>query len=420
MCAGVQQPVSAAPAEGFFIHDGDRVVFLGDSITEQRLYTTYIEAYAQTRYPKWQMTFRNVGWGGDTSWMRQRTHTDENVLFAAHGKEQREIIQPAVAGGLERDVLPLKPTVITIKFGMNDHGYTAFRKDIYDAYVGSQTELATVLQKNGARVAFITPQPIEDARPDPDKDDKNMALRKFSDGLKKVAAEQKAKFADLFDPYMAVMLKARVSNGMATIGGGDAIHPGPPGQTIMAYEALKSFGATPLVSSAEILVKGDASKVASAKQCLVSKLSSKGNTVSFDRLDNSLPLPIDDRALSALALAPVVADLSVFELKVTGASSASYDVTIDGQKAATVTREQLAAGWNMTTAEGPIAQQGAEVLRLIFEKNDVFFERWRNVQLNPDRQAELPAMDAKIAELEAKINAARQPKTHHFELKPSA
>ncbi len=33
-------------AGDFFIKDGDRVVFLGDSITEQRLYTTYIEAYA--------------------------------------------------------------------------------------------------------------------------------------------------------------------------------------------------------------------------------------------------------------------------------------------------------------------------------------------------------------------------------------
>ena len=29
-------------AAGFALHDGDRVVFLGDSITEQRLYTTYL------------------------------------------------------------------------------------------------------------------------------------------------------------------------------------------------------------------------------------------------------------------------------------------------------------------------------------------------------------------------------------------
>ena len=67
----------------FQIRDGDRVVFLGDSITEQRLYTTYIEAYALTRYPTWKLSFRNVGWGGDTSWLRQRAHPDEGKLFAA-------------------------------------------------------------------------------------------------------------------------------------------------------------------------------------------------------------------------------------------------------------------------------------------------------------------------------------------------
>jgi hypothetical protein len=60
--------------DGFQIHDGDRVVFLGDSITEQRLYTTYIEAYTLARHPKWNLTFRNSGWGGDTSWLRQRAH----------------------------------------------------------------------------------------------------------------------------------------------------------------------------------------------------------------------------------------------------------------------------------------------------------------------------------------------------------
>ena len=62
--------VSQLPAADFAIRDGDRVVFLGDSITEQRLYTTYIETYALTRHPGWKLSFRNVGWGGDTSWLR--------------------------------------------------------------------------------------------------------------------------------------------------------------------------------------------------------------------------------------------------------------------------------------------------------------------------------------------------------------
>ena len=54
---------SLAADSGFFIHDGDRVVFLGDSITEQKLYTTYIEAYTVTRFPKQEFHFWNSGWG---------------------------------------------------------------------------------------------------------------------------------------------------------------------------------------------------------------------------------------------------------------------------------------------------------------------------------------------------------------------
>ena len=108
-------PATATAADKFFVHNGDRVVFLGDSITEQKLYTTYLEAYTLSRYPKWKLTFRNVGWGGDTSWLRQRSHTDEGKLFAANPEEQQKMVEQAVAAGLERDVLPLKPTATTIK-----------------------------------------------------------------------------------------------------------------------------------------------------------------------------------------------------------------------------------------------------------------------------------------------------------------
>ena len=198
-----------APAADFQIRDGDRVVFLGDSITEQRLYTTYIEAYALTRHPNWKLSFRNVGWGGDTAWLRQRAHPDEKQLFAADEASQQKMVEDAVGLGLGRDVLPLKPTLVTVKFGMNDHSYQPFREDIFRAYVRSQTQIAKVLAANGARVAFLTPQPIEEKRPDPDKDARNQSLRQFSDGLKDVAAKSGAAFVDQFDPYMAILLRER-------------------------------------------------------------------------------------------------------------------------------------------------------------------------------------------------------------------
>jgi len=52
-------------ADKFYLHPNDTVVFYGDSITEQRLYTMLAELYSVTRYPKLDVRFVHSGWGGD-------------------------------------------------------------------------------------------------------------------------------------------------------------------------------------------------------------------------------------------------------------------------------------------------------------------------------------------------------------------
>ncbi len=417
-------------AADFFIHDGDRVVFLGDSITEQRLYTTYIEAYTLARYPAWNLTFRNVGWGGDTSWLRQRSHPDEAKLFAADESAQQTMVDNAVNRGLERDVLPLHPTAVTIDFGMNDHSYQPFREDIFRAYVRSEAQLAKVLEANGARVALLTPQPIEDKRPDPDQDPRDQSLRRFSYGLKEVASREHALFVDEFEPYMTLMLHARAANPAAFVGGGDAVHPGPAGHTLMAWAILKGLGAPAEVSRAEIAVP--AGTVAAAEHCSVSNVKVSDRGLSFDRLDEALPMPIDSRAQAALNLAPVLQDLSRYELRVTGLAPGNYEVKIDGEAAARLSNDKLAEGVNLSNLPGPITNQGRKILDLVVHKNDVFFRRWRDVQLfnlpswadNPasaqGRAAEVAKLDREILELERQIDEARKPVVHRFEIEQAA
>ena len=68
---------TAADPDDFFFKKGDRVLFLGDSITEQYQYSTYMELYLTTRFPDWNLTFLNAGIGGDTA-------NGGNNRFAAH------------------------------------------------------------------------------------------------------------------------------------------------------------------------------------------------------------------------------------------------------------------------------------------------------------------------------------------------
>lgn len=48
-------------AMAFELRAGDRVVFYGDSITDQRLYTTFVETYVVTRFPRMRITFTHSG-----------------------------------------------------------------------------------------------------------------------------------------------------------------------------------------------------------------------------------------------------------------------------------------------------------------------------------------------------------------------
>ena len=426
LCSAALALATAGLSADFAIHDGERVVFLGDSITEQRLYTTYIEAYALSRHPEWKLTFRNVGWGGDTAWLRQRTHPDESKLFAADANAQQKMVEDSVGRGLERDVLPLKPTFVTVKFGMNDHSYQPFRADIFAAYTRSQAEISKDLAAKGARVAFLTPQPIEEKRVDPDKDVRNQSLRQFSDGLKEVASKGNAMFVDQFDPYMGIMMAERAKDAKAFIGGGDAVHPGPAGHTLMAWAVLKGLGASAEVSTATVDVT---KKSITGQNCQLSNLTVADGKIGFDRLDKSLPLPIDERAEAALKLAPVLEDLSLYVLQVNGLAPGQYEITIDGETALKTDAESLAKGVNLSNARGPITKQARELLTLVFDKNNTFFNRWRNVQLytfpswahgedlEARRIAEEKRLDGEVTSIEAKIEAARKPRTHHFEVK---
>src|SRR6059058_5626093 len=102
-----------ARAESFALKNGDRVVFYGDSITDQRLYTTFTETYVLTRFPKMKVNFVHSGWGGD------------RVTGGAGGP---------IDVRLPRDVYTYKPNVMTIMLGMNDGRYRAFEQESFDAF----------------------------------------------------------------------------------------------------------------------------------------------------------------------------------------------------------------------------------------------------------------------------------------------
>jgi len=419
---------AAAPAPRFQLGNRETIVYLGDSITQQRLYTTYLECYWLTRYPAKRLTFRNAGWGGCTAWLRQRTQgTDmsDAKLFSLTGAAQEAEIVRMVTHGLNRDVLALKPTVVTVDFGMNDGrkgdaGLPVYRRSLQ--------EIVNQLKAANVRTVLCNASPEERAQEgQPAGSAYNHMLEKYSAVVREVAEQAQIPFADQFHPYIEVVDRTRkMDAAFKTMP--DGVHPYASGHLLMAWCLLKGLGADPVVSTATIEAGKSSTR---ALRATITDHSEKDGVITFTREDTALPMPLPrgpNGADVVLPHAPVVADLSRYLLTVTGLKDGKYDVVIDGAKTATVSNADLAAGWNLTTADTPMTAQAQALMAKVIAKNDLFFTRWRMVQVpalvagkadDPEVKARLDAAEKQIADLEAEIETLRKPKPHKFEIRPA-
>lgn len=170
------------PAPAFALHDGDRVVFYGDSITQEGGYARLVEAYARSRYPSWDLRFYNAGVGGDTT------------KGGSAG---------AVAVRLERDVISLKPTVVTIMLGMNDGGYRKLEPETLAGFTERLREMVRKLEADlpAVRLYLIRTSPFDDvARPPDFAPGYDEVLRQLGEAVTLVGREQHAEVVDFGRP----------------------------------------------------------------------------------------------------------------------------------------------------------------------------------------------------------------------------
>ena len=408
---GVALAIAPASAQEFFFKKGDVIVVMGDSITEQRLYSNYLETWSQTRFPSYNLVFRNVGIGGDRS-------TGGNSRF-------------------KRDVLAYKPTVLTVDFGMNDGSYRAFDEKIFETYVKGLQGIADQAKAAGIRVAWITPQPTERREPGNQLAGYNETLKRFGlEGVGGIAKKNDGLFVDQFTPYLNVMNKARETNEKIIVTEGDAVHPGPAGQSLMAASILKGMSFPREVSSATI----DASGKAETKQCKVTDVDAKENVIRFKRQDEAIPY-FPESAKKILKWAPLLEEMNHYGLKATGLKSGKYQVKLGGVKVAEYTADELAKGVNLAEAAlttGPIADQAKAVEKAVNAKTAQFHGQiYRGLVLNggiaklPEfkdvakedmekrRQALIQERLVKTQELDGEIRKALEIAPHVVEILPA-
>jgi lysophospholipase L1-like esterase len=212
---------TAATLPALSLHDNDFLAICGDSITEQKLYSLYIQDYLTMCRPRTNLHAMQFGWGGETA-----------------------------SGFLGRivNVLRFPVTVATTCYGMNDGGYAPLTPERATKYRDSTKAIVELFKKSGVRFIVVgSPGAVDSktyraANPDEDKV-YNKTLADLRDIAKQVATEQGVAFADVHATMLDVMGKAKAKYGEDyPVGGGDGVHPAPNGHLVMAYAFLKALG----------------------------------------------------------------------------------------------------------------------------------------------------------------------------------
>jgi lysophospholipase L1-like esterase len=397
---------AAGQDRAFYLKDGDRVVFYGDSITDQRLYTVFVETYVATRFPKLHVTFVHSGWGGDRVTGGQGGTVDLR---------------------LKRDVDAYKPTVMTVMLGMNDAGYQAFNDALFKTYTDGLKHIVDSARADnpGVRITLIEPSPFDDVTRGPNfEGGYNAVLLKYAEAVKKFAGEDGLAVADMNAPVVAMLEKAKAADPkLAEKIISDRIHPGPGGHLIMAEALLESWNAPAVVS--DVALDAAEAKAGSVDGAEISGVASSANGLSWTETESALPMPVDTSdPVVALVLrcSDFVKTLDQERLRVTGLAAAKYALKIDGEAVGMFSSDELSSGVNLATLPTPMLKQAQSVHDLVAKHNLIHFARWRNVQVplqDLDFSEKQPAMD-QLDKLEQELigreRQAAQPKPHHFEL----
>lgn len=203
-----------------------RIVFLGNSITYQGKFISYIDAFLTLRYPEKNLEIINAGLPSETvSGLSEPNHAD--------GKFPR----PDLRERLQRVLDSLNPDLVIANYGMNDGIYLPFDEGRFDKFKAGMEWTHSTIENSGAAMIHVTP-PIYDEK-------KGAAyanvLDLYSDWLVSCRYTQNWEVIDLHWPMKKHQEDQRLLDPDFAFAK-DGVHPNDQGHFIMAREILIGLG----------------------------------------------------------------------------------------------------------------------------------------------------------------------------------
>jgi lysophospholipase L1-like esterase len=220
----VETPVSTA--KGINLFAGQRVMVLGDSITQDGTYVSFIEYLLNKSYQNLDFDIINIGLSSETtSGLSEPGH--------AGGKFPR----PCVHERLDRALAAIKPTIVMACYGMNDGIYLPESEERMAAFRDGITRLVSRCNAAGAKVILVTP-PIYDKVGAQFPYDQ--VLAKFAEWEITSPPAGVITVVDVHTP-MAASLKQRQQADSTFHFAKDGIHPGSLGHLLIALTILQTL-----------------------------------------------------------------------------------------------------------------------------------------------------------------------------------
>jgi lysophospholipase L1-like esterase len=398
------------------LSDGDTFVFLGDSITHQCLYTQYVEDYFYTRYPNRRIRFHNAGVSGDQA---------RDTLIR-----------------LDEDIAKFKPKYVTVLIGMNDGHYEPFDDETFGTYKRDMTELLDKIAAIDATAILMTPT-MYDLRPalrgdswlEPERIKEthyNATLAFFGAWVLEQANERGLGFVNMYEPLNRLTREQRKTDPAFTMIG-DAVHPGPDGQLVMALAMLNDIGADAVVSSINIVRDGD-NWVTEAENGTLSAVST--DKIRFTFTANSLPWVVPEEAALGYSITGAGHRMSREKLRVTGLTPGRYELRIDGGTVGVYDYLELSVGVELQANDKtPQYAQAVQVAELNKVRNEKAIRRLRDywsglkgnradldagiekaVEWYERFKERVPELHERARQFEDEIYEINKPKAHKYEI----
>ena len=338
--------------------DGERIVFVGDSITHGARYLRYLQAFQCLRHPGSGSRIVNCGISGDSA-----------------------------AGALRRfdgDILALKPDRVFVMFGMNDVGRSNWndaepsaetagrRAKSVAGFADSMRKLVDRFADARVKTVLMTPSPFDQYTAQ-----KAANIAFCNDGLAQCAAHVRGlaeeRHLGLVDLHRTLTDIQKAHLDMAFCP--DRVHPQNPGGLLMAMQVLEEMREPATVAQvsidapkARVWPRANKEKMPETKNAVVTavrRLPQGG--IAFTYAPKALPLAGDADYAEAEKAYPVTERFNQEVFIVRGLADGSYALSFDGKAVGEFSAAEFEKGVNVALLGTPNQGRAKELMALAGE-----------------------------------------------------